>query len=66
MCGEVFAKAHARTTDAAVLFGYAGEAEKLDVAIAKLALTAADQVTRDWDVLVAAIKRGELTAADPA
>jgi len=65
VCGEVFAKAHARTADAAVLFGYAGESEKLDVAIATLALTAADQVTRDWSVLVAAIKRGEFTAVDP-
>jgi len=39
-----------------VLFGYAGCAEKLDVAIATLALTAADQVTRDWNVLAGAIK----------
>jgi uncharacterized protein (DUF2252 family) len=66
VCGEVFAKAHARTADAAVLFGYAGEAEKLDLAIATLALTAADQVTRDWNVLTGAIKRGELAAASPA
>ena len=56
VCGEVFAKAHPRTADAAVLFGYAGCAEKLDVAIATLALTAADQVTRDWNVLAGAIK----------
>lgn len=27
---------------------HAGQAEKLDVAIASLAVTAADQVTRDW------------------
>jgi hypothetical protein len=49
-----------------VLFGYAGLAEKLDVAIASLAIAAADQVTRDWSVLVDAIKRGELVAAGPA
>jgi uncharacterized protein (DUF2252 family) len=66
VCGEVFAKAHARTADAAVLFGYAGEAEKLDVAIASLAVAGADQVTQDWRVLVGAIKRGELAAANPA
>jgi uncharacterized protein (DUF2252 family) len=64
VCGEVFAKAHARTADAAVLSGYAGKSEKLDTALASLALTAADQVTRDWTVLVGAIARGELLAAD--
>jgi hypothetical protein len=66
VCGEVFAKAHARTADAAVLYGYAGDAEKLDVAIASLAVTAADQVTQDWRALVGAIKRGELATANPA
>ena len=65
VCGEVFAKAHARTGDAAVLFGYAGVGEKLDIALATLALTGADQVTRDWETLVAAIKRGDLVANDP-
>jgi uncharacterized protein (DUF2252 family) len=65
VCGEVFAKAHARTADAAVLFGYAGEADKLDIAIASLAVIGANQVTQDWRVLVGAINRGELTAANP-
>jgi uncharacterized protein (DUF2252 family) len=60
VAGEVFAKAHARTADAAVLYGYAGDAEKLDIAIADLAITGADQVTRDWQILVDAIKRGEI------
>jgi hypothetical protein len=64
VCGETFAKVHARTADAAVLYGYAGQAEKLDRAFAKLALLGADQVTKDWEVLVAAIARGELVAAD--
>jgi hypothetical protein len=48
-----------------VLSGYAGRSDKLDTALAWLALTAADQVTRDWRVLVGAIARGELPAADP-
>ena len=30
---------------------------------ATLALAGADQVTRDWETLVAAIKRGEISAA---
>ena len=65
VCGETFAKAHARTADAAVLWGYAGQSEKLDKAFATLAVAGADQVTRDWEQLKAAITRGELTAVDP-
>jgi uncharacterized protein (DUF2252 family) len=64
VCGETFAKVHARTADAAVLYGYAGQAEKLDRAFAKLALIGADQVTHDWEILVAAIAKGELHAED--
>ena len=64
VCGETFAKAFARTGDAAVLFGYAGESDNVDVAIAKLAAAGADQVTADWTQLVAAIKRGDVEAAD--
>ena len=66
VCGETFAKAHARTGDAAVLFGYAGRADNLDRALAKLARAGADQVTQDWEALVAAISRGEIAAEAPA
>ena len=64
VCGETFAKAHARTADAAVLYGYAGQSDKLDRAIANLAALGADQVTGDWEVLTGAIGRGELEAKD--
>jgi uncharacterized protein (DUF2252 family) len=64
VCGETFAKGHARTSDPAVLYGYAGDAEKLDRAIATMAAIAADQVTADHALLVAAIGRGELASAD--
>jgi len=64
VCGETFAKAHARTGDAAVLYGYAGRGDKLDVALGKLAREGADQVTHDWETLVAAVKRGELEAVE--
>jgi uncharacterized protein (DUF2252 family) len=64
VCGETFAKAHARTGDAAILYGYAGDADKLDRATAELAIAGADQVTGDWEVLVAAIRRGQLEARD--
>jgi len=62
VCGETFAKAHARTGDPAVLWGYAGEAEKLDRALAARAIAGADQVIEDWHALVGAIARGEVEA----
>ncbi|HEX8109459.1 MAG TPA: DUF2252 family protein, partial [Kofleriaceae bacterium] len=64
VCGETFAKAHGRTGDAAVLYGYAGQSDKLDRAIAELALLGADQVTRDWEILAGAIGRGDLEAKE--
>lgn len=64
MCGETFAKAHGRTGDAAVLYGYAGQSDKLDRALAGLAALGADQVTSDWEVLTGAISRGDLEAKD--
>ena len=64
VCGETFAKAHARTGDAAVLYGYAGRGDKLDVALARLARDGADQVTHDWETLVAAVKRGDIEAVE--
>ena len=64
VCGETFAKAHSRTGDAAVLYGYAGQSDKLDHALADLAITGADQVTGDWQALVAAIGRGELESRE--
>jgi uncharacterized protein (DUF2252 family) len=64
VCGETFAKGHARTADPAVLYGYGGDAEKLDRAIAKMAIIAADEVMRDYELLVSAIDRHEIVAAD--
>ena len=64
VAGETFAKVHARTADAAVLYGYVGQAEKLDRAFAEMSIVGADQVTADWQVLVDAIKRGDVVATD--
>lgn len=64
VCGETFAKAHGRTGDAAILYGYAGASDKLDRAIGELAIAGADQVTCDWEALVAAIQRGQLEARE--
>jgi len=48
LCGEVLAKGHARTGDAALLAGYAGTSAKLDSAIAAFAATYADQARADF------------------
>jgi len=48
LCGEVLAKGHARTGDAAQLAGYVGKSAKLDDAIAAFAITYAEQVRRDY------------------
>ncbi|MGE5183421.1 MAG: DUF2252 domain-containing protein [Acidobacteriota bacterium] len=66
VCGETFAKAHARTGDAAVLWGYAGRGDRLDQAFATAALAGADQAESDWEALVAAIKAGEVVAVETA
>lgn len=57
LCGQVLAKAHARTGDAATLAGYAGGGDNLDRALAAFALAYADQVEADFARVVAA-RRG--------
>ena len=65
VCGEIFAKAHARTGDAAILAAYAGDGEKLDRAIADFAVRYADESTRDYEAFVKAIKARRFAARIP-
>jgi uncharacterized protein (DUF2252 family) len=60
VCGKVLAKAHARTGNAAALYGYCGDAAKLDKAIGKFAVAYADQTTEDYEVFLKAIKAGKI------
>jgi uncharacterized protein (DUF2252 family) len=62
LCGEVLAKGHARTTDAAVLAGYAGGSAKLDSAIAAFAVAYAEQTRMDYRLFVGALRHGRLSA----
>jgi uncharacterized protein (DUF2252 family) len=62
VCGEVLAKAHARTGDAAALNGYCGNSPKLDRAIAKFAAAYAEQSHIDYDAFHKAIKAKKLVA----
>ncbi len=59
LCGQVLAKAHARTGDAARLSGYCGSNDHLDSAIARFALSYADQTEVDHALLRRAIKAGK-------
>jgi uncharacterized protein (DUF2252 family) len=63
VCGEVLAKAHARSGDAAAISGYCGGSTKLDKAIAQFALAYAEQTESDQAVFAEAIKSGKLKAA---
>ncbi len=63
VCGEILAKAHARTGDAAVIAGYCGRGSRLDRAVLRFAVAYADQTERDHARLRAAVRAGELAAA---
>jgi len=52
LCGEVLAKGHARTGDAALLAGYVGKSSRLDKAIAAFALKYAEQTKADYRVFI--------------
>jgi uncharacterized protein (DUF2252 family) len=64
LCGEVLAKAHARTGDAAMLAGYCGRGDALDRALARFALAYADQAEADHARLRKAIRAGRLRAVE--
>jgi len=62
ICGWTLARAHARTGDAAMIGGYLGSSEKFDSALAKFAVSYANQADRDHSTLVKAIRAGRLKA----
>lgn len=53
VCGEVLAKAHARTGDPLVLSAYCGDSERLDEAISGFAKVYARQVMSDYEAFLA-------------
>jgi uncharacterized protein (DUF2252 family) len=60
VCGAILARAHSRTGDPALIAGYCGNSKVLDEALAVWAESYGDQTERDHDVLVKAIRRGEV------
>ena len=63
-CGEVLARAHARTADAVVLSAYLGKSEAFDEAIGAFSGAYAQQTERDHELLQKAIKSGRLPCQD--
>jgi len=61
-CGEVLARAHARSTDALVMSAYLGKSTTFDEAIGQFALGYAKQTVSDHAALVSAIQSGRLPA----
>ncbi len=54
LCGRTLARAHARSGDAATIFGYMGKTEAFDDAIASFAMLYAAQNKKDYEAFVAA------------
>jgi uncharacterized protein (DUF2252 family) len=52
LCGEVLAKGHARTGDAATIAGYLGQSAKGDEAMAEFATIYAEQVRHDFRTFI--------------
>jgi uncharacterized protein (DUF2252 family) len=65
LCGQVLARAHARSGDGAIILGYIGSGDAFDVAIAEFAMEYADQTERDWRLFLEAIKHGQIEAHSP-
>ena len=63
-CGEVLARAHARTADAVVMSAYLGKSTAFDEAIGAFANAYARQTERDHEALLKAIKSGLLPSRD--
>ena len=54
LCGRTLARAHARSSDAAVLAGYMGKSGAFDDALASFAMAYADRTERDYEKLAKA------------
>ena len=59
-CGLALARAHDKAGDAAMIAGYLGSSDQFDEAIGDYAIAYADQVERDYETLVQAVRSGRL------
>jgi uncharacterized protein (DUF2252 family) len=66
VCGWTLARAHARSGDAPMIYGYVGKSDTFDRAIGTFAELYADQTERDCELFLDAIESGEIKAAKEA
>jgi uncharacterized protein (DUF2252 family) len=59
-CGEILARAHARSGDSLQISAYLGKNEQFDEAIARFAMIYANQTEEDHMALVEAVKLGKI------
>jgi uncharacterized protein (DUF2252 family) len=59
-CAWALALAHARSGDAAMIAGYAGNSDELDEAMVRFAFAYADQNEKDFRALASAAKKGRI------
>lgn len=62
VCGELFARAHARTGDAVALSAYCGRSDRLGRGLVRFAAAYADQTSVDHERFVKAIRTGRIEA----
>ncbi len=66
LCAWALALAHAKSGDAAMIAGYAGNSDELDEAMVNFAFAYADQTEKDFNTLTAAAKNGKIKVANEA
>jgi uncharacterized protein (DUF2252 family) len=66
LCGWALALAHAKSGDAAMIAGYAGNSDELDQAMVNFAFAYADQTEKDYQALAQAAKSGRINVAKAA
>jgi hypothetical protein len=64
LCGWTLARAHARSGDRVAIASYLGRASVFEEAVTDFSETYADQNERDYNVLLEAVKAGELAVAE--
>ncbi len=62
ICGWTLARAHARSGDAPMIYGYVGKSDVFDRAIGTFAELYAEQTERDCELFLDAIESGEIKA----
>jgi len=66
VAGELMARGHARSGDAAMIHGYCGNGTKLTRAIGEFAAQYANQAEADYEAFIKAIKAGKIKVAKAA